>query len=411
MNIAIVTTEFVTDKHFDGGLANYTYKFAKWLLLKNHHVTVFMPSKEESNCTDSAFEGIPIVNVTIKDFSWLVKYHLKRLKLGFLLSEKMKFRMKFRQNSILINRAVAAKHRTSKFSIVHYPHLGGLAYDCPSCIPCVVRLSSSTLDCQKMGGYGSSDLQVKVQAAFEDKAMKKANAVFGPSHTIAAMTGKRINKEIAVFETPFEDKMTDLDCSVYEKNLKSKRYVLFYGSIGLIKGVGTIANMIHSLLDNHPQLHFVFVGKQLGNTINGVDLWDYLLKMGGSHSNRIVYLPSQRHPSLFPIVMNADHVVLPSRIDNFPNTCIESMFLGKIVIGTTGNGFDQLIDDGLSGYLTEVDSAAGLLSKIEHVLNMTPQEKIDMGLRAKKRIEKLHPDLVLNQLLQFYSTVINKHKN
>ncbi len=46
---------------------------------------------------------------------------------------------------------------------------------------------------------------------------------------------------------------------------------------------------------------------------------------------------------------------LPSRIDNLTNTCIESMALGKVVIGTQGAIFEQLIEDGVNCFLCRID--------------------------------------------------------
>ena len=57
-------------------------------------------------------------------------------------------------------------------------------------------------------------------------------------------------------------------------------------------------------------------------------------------------------------------VVLPSLIDNFPNACLEAMGLGKVVIGTVGTSFDELISEGTTGFLVSPNNPEALADKI-----------------------------------------------
>ena len=106
------------------------------------------------------------------------------------------------------------------------------------------------------------------------------------------------------------------------------------------------------------------------NKINSVDAWDYLLQKAGEFRDRVMYIPSQKHQTLFPIIKHSQLITLPSRTDNFPNTCIRSVANSKIVIGTKGNGFDQLITYGENGLIIDVDDHSSLLKKINAVLNL-----------------------------------------
>jgi hypothetical protein len=83
---------------------------------------------------------------------------------------------------------------------------------------------------------------------FEIAATKKVSAVFGSIKAIAVLAETKIKKKIAIIETPYIKPLGELDNSVYEEVLTGKKYVLFFGSIGLIKGVGTIAEMIYALV-------------------------------------------------------------------------------------------------------------------------------------------------------------------
>src|ERR1039458_9178101 len=147
MNIAIVTSEFVSENSFDGGLANYTYKLTKWLLSKKHNVTIFLIS---DTTTSFSYEGIRIEKIKFIDYAWHIKYYFNRFKLGFLFPEQLQCYIMFRQSSYVIYKALKVYNKKNKIDIIHYPHLCGFAFYRPRNIPFVVRLSSSTKLCNEI---------------------------------------------------------------------------------------------------------------------------------------------------------------------------------------------------------------------------------------------------------------------
>ncbi len=408
MRIALVTPEFVSEKIFDGGLANYTYKLAKWLRSKEHEVIIFLLCDTSGSFV---FEGIDIKKIKFNDYAWLIKYYAKKIKLGFLFPEWLQYQIFFRQGSYLIYRALKSYNKSSRIDIIQYPHLNGYAYYSLKNVPFLVRLSSSTQQCNDLGGSGRSKTYMDIINYFEIASMKKAKVVFGPSKAIAELTESRIGKKISILETPYVKPIGELDYSKYTEFLEGKKYVLFFGSIGLIKGIATIAEMIYDLLHDNKDLYYVFVGKQLNNKIKDLDAWDYLLNKAAEFQNRVIYIPSQKHKTLFPIIEHARVVTLPSRTDNFPNTCIESMANKKIVIGTKGNGFDQLITNGENGLLIDVDDHLDLLKKINYVLNIDSTKREQMEQKAFDRIINLDPEIVFNQLMDLYRKTIYEFKN
>jgi len=86
------------------------------------------------------------------------------------------------------------------------------------------------------------------------------------------------------------------------------------------------------------------------------------------------------------------------------------MALERIVIGTRGNGFEQLITDGESGFLCEVDDAAGLLATIERVLALTSDTSRSIGRRAEERIRILAPENTVSALLDCYLDAMDMHR-
>jgi len=89
---------------------------------------------------------------------------------------------------------------------------------------------------------------------------------------------------------------------------------------------------------------------------------------------------------------------------------IEAMALKKVVIGTDGTSFEQLITDKESGFLCKTDDPDDLLRVMNKVIALTSQEREQIGENAYARIQQLDPDIVVNSLVSLYKSVIRKKK-
>lgn len=118
--------------------------------------------------------------------------------------------------------------------------------------------------------------------------------------------------------------------------------------------------------------------------------------------HRAIYLEPMCHEKLYPILAKSIAVVLPSRIDNLPNTCLESMALKKIVIGTKGTSFEEIIDDGYNGFICKADCASSLLKSIETALSLTTEDRLTVGERAYQRVCQLKPEITIPKLIDYY---------
>ncbi len=172
-----------------------------------------------------------------------------------------------------------------------------------------------------------------------------------------------------------------------------------------MKGVATIAEIIRPLLEDHPDLFFVFIGKDAG--FQGQPIMHEVWKQAGPCRGRALHLGKMQQAQLIPILENATAVVLPSHIDNFPNTCIEAMAAARVVVGTRGTSFEELIDDGVSGFLTEPGDSSDLREKIEKVLDLDARSLDRIGQNARGKTTELSGDFPLLRLVSFYENVVD----
>jgi glycogen synthase len=204
-------------------------------------------------------------------------------------------------------------------------------------------------------------------------------------------------------EPPFLFEPGPLNDEILRNRLSGKRYLLFFGAVGLLKGVAVIAEIIDELLCQYEGLFFVLIGQDKG--YRGRPMMEHLWNRAGQNRQRVLHLGVIPHPCLYPILQNAHAVVLPSLIDNLPNTCLEAMALRRVVIGTRGASFEQLIEDGRSGFLAEKNSGPSLLEKIREAMALDDFARKAMGDCARERILKLSPERAATELIAFLERV------
>lgn len=397
MRIAFVTPEYVTEKNFDGGLASHLARVCPALVQLGHEVTVLVSSEERGTFVR---DGVRVHRVATDPARSRLERLANRLTL-WRLPGTFDWLLKSRA----LNRALARLHRQTPFDLVQYASYTATAFCRERSIPAVVRISS--YEALRQQAYSLPDtLDHRLMARLDLAAIRKGDDVFCPSLLIAEVVRRETGRPVRVIEPPFSLQSEGWNYRPYRELLEGKRYLLFFGTVGVLKGALTIAEVLEPLLERHPDLLVVFIGKDGG--YQGRPMMQHVWEQAGLCRGRILYLGQMRHHELHPILSHATAVLLPSLIDNLPNSCLEAMALQRVVIGTRGASFEQLIDDGESGFLCERGSAEGLLAAIERALGLTEQERSRIGERAARRIGRLHPEAALGTLLEFYGRVIRE---
>ena len=392
MRIVLVTTEYVTERNFDGGLSNYTHRTAVSLSGLGHEPIVVVASDQSEVVLHG---GIEVHRVPVVWYHPVFRHVSKYVPCFDLVAI-----------SRSLNAEIARINAEAPVDIVQYTSLGGTALFRDRGIPSVARLSSYQKLCDAAYDVRPT-VKTKLRQRLEVAALKKVDAVFGPSELVGLEVAKDTGLKIDLIESPFVlDALSPVSDAVHavQKRLEGRDYLLFFGSLGLLKGVKTIADMMHDFLGRHPDLGFVFVGKDLG--YDGRPMFDYVRSQAKEHGGRVVHLGSLPHSQLYPLIEKSLCVVLPSRVDNFPNTCIEAMAFKKIVVGTRGTSFEQLICDGSSGFLCGIDDPAGLLAAVERVVGLSPPQREEVGEKAYRRTLDLAPDKIVGQLERLYRRVL-----
>lgn len=393
LRIAFLTTEFAREGAPDGGLANYLVKTTHLLKARGHQPVVFLLGQRRRRyvCDGIAVIECPRRKTLVR---WMPRF-------GPYLSAFVQQR----SNAGQVAKAFLQEHRRAAFDIVQaasYRAIGGaLAGVCP--VPLVVRASSYAPLLRAASGF-SRTLDQHLTDWLEIRQMLLADAVFAPSCLLANLLRRMEGLGVEVLRTPFFLPETAEDASLYDAHLAGKRYLLFFGTHNRLKGVDLLADCLPSLLEGYPALHTVFVGRD-GRLPGGGSAFDYVRQRARGFEDRVHLFGSQPRERLLPIVRHAELVILPSRIDNYPNTCLEAQALGKIVVGTRESSLDEMIEDGVTGFLSD-QSASALEATIRRALELETSQHARMVAAIEALRAARNPTNDIDALVNLYERTI-----
>ena len=386
MRIAFITSQFPTETLFDGGLSSYVARKAIALLALGHEPVVLVSSKRRESIR---FKGVQVERVPVSNPpAWFGK-------------SATTFWFWYR-NSAATSRVLYELHREKPFDVIQSPNI----------VPQFHRLPRGPLHVHRLSSYvplWRKGLEQPTRAAeflfdcLEHFTAKGADGVFAPSRIVAEEVGRRTGRSVEVIESPFADLAGEQDASEYQSKLAGKRYLLFFGTLNPLKGMVELLAVIRNFLDQQPDLHFVLVGRDDG--YRGRSFMARLRSEAGPHQGRLIHIHRMPHAKLMPIIQGSLAVVLPSRIDNIPNTCLEAFSCAKMVLGSDGASFEQLITEGHNGILCKPYDAQSLLAALEKTMRLSDEERDQMGQNAKARLEQLRPQVIAERWLKFCSKI------
>jgi len=106
------------------------------------------------------------------------------------------------------------------------------------------------------------------------------------------------------------------------------------------------------------------------------------------------------------LVAASDVVLLPSRWEGMPYIVLESMAAARPVVATRVDGAIELVDDGRTGAVVEIEDDVGLARAVARVLALTPGARERMGALARERVLGTYTiERMLDSLLAVYSEV------
>ncbi len=87
-----------------------------------------------------------------------------------------------------------------------------------------------------------------------------------------------------------------------------------------------------------------------------------------------------------PLIAGADCIVLPSYREGMSNVLLEAASMEKPCVTCDTTGCNDIIEDGINGFLCEVKNATDLSDKMRKMFELDEQERVRMGKEGRKKI-------------------------
>lgn len=400
MRFAFVTTEFPTTRPTAGGLATYVARMTLLLAEAGHEVEIFVPV--DGAAAVQAGRGIRTWNGCRVHHVQRRRPPLSRLWNRLLRLTGQRHRMVqrlFLANAEAVAAAVEQVQAGAPFDVVHSADHRGIGLHLarhPGRL-LVVRCSAAMdlyMACDGWQGQGSH-----WQAALEEAAIRRADLAFAPSRFVADHYSRKLGRPMQVLRPPAYLETTAHDVPpgappASHPGPLPARYLIHFAA-GLIprKGTDLVAAALQLALRDEPGLTMIWVG-----LLDQASRAAWLAPLGAAAA-QVICLPPLPKPELYALVRAAVAAVLPSRVDNLPNTVIESLMLGVPVIGSRASSIEELVEDGVTGVLVDNGAIAPLADAMVKAWRETLALRRDTPWATTAQARPFQPEAALQAYL------------
>ncbi len=383
MRIAFLTPEFVTDYQDSGGLGNYLNRMSKLLLQKGHEPEIFVSSRLEPRLL--THDGIRVERIP-PSTRGLPTRILRRI----CTFARLEYPFKVFLRAHRLAAAMERRHREAPFDVVQSAdyHAVGLRVRRLKGRVHLVRCSSAGDLYNKIDGLNSKSERWRER--LERLAIRRADKAYAPSQFVAKYFQHQHGIPVEVVRPPADLEVApsiDRPCGLPE------RYFVHFGKLSRRKGTCWLGESLKLAFEEEPALRMVWVGKGNFRELS------MLLAGLGQHRSKVQALYPLTKPELYGVLQRADAAVLPSLVDNLPNTVIECLMMGIPVIGTRGASIDELVQQDVTGELVAPGDVEGLAAAMVRVWK--GQSKVQKGFSWLGGVaEEMRPDVAVENLLQ-----------
>lgn len=256
--------------------------------------------------------------------------------------------------------------------------------------PCVVHLHSPTELIFAANRWDTNVADYRPATSLETYSIAAADAILCPSRYLAEQAVSRYQidrSRLHVIPYPLGDfPHIDRSSSVWESGSVS-----YVGRLEPRKGVLEWMEAASGAAAERASLVFEFVGGDTPLQSTGS------LTVGQSARTTIPrrlrrqfrFHGSRDRAGVEGVLARSWMSAVPSRWENFPFSCIESMCSGLPVVVSPEGGMRELVEDGVSGWVAPDATPVGLAQALNRALRTSGADRARMGAAAEDRVRRV----------------------
>lgn len=188
-------------------------------------------------------------------------------------------------------------------------------------------------------------------------------------------------------------------------NSNASYSLTFVGSFDKRKGLFELVNAAKSIINSFPNFTLNIIADL---SHENFPIIKSLCEEYGILSN-FYFLGYRPHSEMVNILSNSLFYILPTYMDNSPNSLCEAMVMGMPCIASNVGGIPSLIEDGKNGLLVQKGNIKDLSEKMMLLItNKKLRENIG-AQAAKDAYQRHYPSMVANQTISVYKEIIEAY--
>lgn len=380
MKVGFITSEYPHPKvKHAAGIATSVKNLAVTLAKNSVKVIVFVYHQDKNEVFNT--EGVEIHLIRSKSYAFL----------GWYLARKD------------IQKYVNNIVKKDGIQILEAPDWSGITAFMKFKVPLIIRFHGSDAYFCKLDGRK----QKLKNKWFESKALKGAAAYIAPTsyagEETAKIFGLNRNKiktihyglQIENFENEFSEKFNEST-------------ILYIGTIIRKKGVLELAQIFNKVVETNPEAQLILIGNDSPDLKTGSNSTYKLVEelFSDNAKKQANYLGKVPYDEVMEHIKSAHVCTFPSFAETLGMVTIESMALQKPVINTGIGWAQELIDDGINGYLVHPSDISLYAKKISTLLN-DKELCLRIGKEARKKIESTFDINKIAEInIEYYKSII-----
>jgi glycosyltransferase involved in cell wall biosynthesis len=255
---------------------------------------------------------------------------------------------------------------------------------------------------------------VRQRKAFEALSIEMADGVIAPSAFLARQVSEWLSFDegrVSVIPYPIGPLLS------FDRSLAPEEGLcLFVGRVEPRKGVFEFVEAAVKVARKFPKAHFRFVGgpHYRDGNFKGVETAALIKsRLPKDVADRFDFAGKVPRETLGSEYARASFVAVPSRWENYPNTCMEAMSCGRPVLASDQGGMPEMIEDESEGVCVDGKTREALRKNLatglEKMLSKSLAELLEMGAKSRARILEICDDLkIVKRHLDYYANLAAK---
>jgi glycosyltransferase involved in cell wall biosynthesis len=386
VKIAFISYEYPPDAAY-GGIATYVYQAARMLRARGHHVEVFTSSPQRDG---SEIEDDILVH---------------------------RIRETRQENFALpVGGLFAKRHATLRFDVLEGPEFLADAREAVKLvpdIPLVVKLHTPSIMLLELNyletstikkvrhyingmlrgvkpawGYPAHVLGYRSQVLKADVIERThafdADEIVTPSKGLGKVLIEKWGLRsdvVACVPYPYTPgrNLLDIPTETYTNT------ITFIGRLEMRKGVLELARAIPLVLKQYPSARFRFVGSSEDSPVAHLAMQPYLERRLQDHKKSVEFTGAVAPDKIPEILAGTDICVFPSRWENFPCVCLETMAAARGIVGSSAGGMVEMLNHGQCGAVIPPGDAQSIAQALLAFLR-EPNRRVKLGQAARERL-------------------------